>query len=49
MSEAGSANGSFLGNFIYDQRLGRRLHFLSDLFRAVDFSFGGVLKICTSS
>ncbi len=39
MSKAGSANGSFLGNFIYDQLLRRRPHLLSDLCRAVDFSF----------
>jgi hypothetical protein len=39
MSKTGSANGSFLGNFIYDQLLSRRPHFLHDLFRAVDFVF----------
>jgi IS5 family transposase len=39
MSKTGSANGSFFGNFIYDQLLRRRPHFLSDLSRAVDFSF----------
>jgi hypothetical protein len=39
MSKSGSANGSFFGNFIYEQLLRRRPHFLSDLRRAVDFSF----------
>jgi len=39
MSKTGSANGSFSGNFIYDQLLRRRPHFLFDLSRAVDFSF----------
>ncbi len=39
MSKTGSANGSFFGNFIYDQLLRRRPHFLFDLSRAVDFSF----------
>ncbi len=39
MSKTGSANGSFFGNFIYDQLLRRRPHFLHDLFRAVDFAF----------
>lgn len=39
MSKSGSANGSFFGNFIYDQLLRRRPHFLFDLSKAVDFSF----------
>ena len=39
MSKAGSANGSFFGNFIYDQLQRRRPHFLHDLSRAVDFAF----------
>jgi transposase len=39
MSKTGSGNGSFFGNFIYDQLPQRRPHFLSDLSRAVDFSF----------
>jgi IS5 family transposase len=39
MSKTGSANGSFFGNFIYNQLLRRRPHFLFDLSRAVDFSF----------
>jgi len=39
MSKTGSANGSFFGNFIYDQLLRLRPHFLHDLSRAVDFAF----------
>jgi hypothetical protein len=39
MSKTGSANGSFFGNFIYNQLLRQRPHFLFDLSRAVDFSF----------
>jgi len=39
MSKTGSGNGSFFGNFIYDQLFQRRPHFLSGLYRAVDFSF----------
>ncbi len=39
MSKTGSANGSFFGNFIYDQLLRRRPHLLFDLSKAVDFSF----------
>ncbi|MCL6622779.1 MAG: transposase [Syntrophobacterales bacterium] len=39
MSKTGSANGSLLGNFIYDQLLHRRPHFLHDLSRAVNFAF----------
>ena len=39
MSKTGSANGSFLGNFIYDQLLSRRPHFLHNLSKAVDFVF----------
>jgi hypothetical protein len=39
MSKTGSANGSFLGNFIYDQLPRRRPHFLHELSRAMDFSF----------
>jgi transposase len=39
MSKSSSANGFFFGNFIYEQLLRRRPHFLSDLSRAVDFSF----------
>jgi hypothetical protein len=38
MSKTGSANRSFFGNFIYDQLLSRRSHFLFDLSRAVDLS-----------
>ncbi|MBM4289061.1 MAG: transposase [Deltaproteobacteria bacterium] len=39
MSKTGSANGSFLGNFIYDHLLRQRPHFLLNLSRAVDFAF----------
>jgi hypothetical protein len=39
MSKSGSANGSFFGNFVYDQLLRRRPHFLHDLTRALDFAF----------
>src|SRR5512135_158670 len=39
MSKTGSANGSFFGNFIYDQLLRRRPHFLKDLAQVVDFRF----------
>lgn len=35
----GSAQGSFLGNFIYQQLHHRRTHFLQDLAKAVDFGF----------
>lgn len=35
----GRANGSFFGNFIYDQLFCRRPHFLKDLAQVVDFSF----------
>jgi len=38
MSKTGSAIGSFFGNFIYDQLLRYRPHFLSDLSKAVHFS-----------
>jgi hypothetical protein len=34
-----SNTGSFCGNLIYDQMLRQRPHFLSDISRAVDFSF----------
>jgi hypothetical protein len=36
MSKTGSANGSFFGNFIYEQLLRRRPHFLSDLSQALN-------------
>ncbi len=39
MSKTGNAIGSFLGNFIYDQLLQRRPHFLYELSRAENFSF----------
>jgi hypothetical protein len=38
MSKTGSANGSFFGNFIYDQLLRRRSYFRFDLSWTVDFS-----------
>jgi hypothetical protein len=38
MIKTGSANGSFFGNFIYDQLLRWRPHFFSDLSLAVNFS-----------
>lgn len=38
MSETGSANGSFFGNFVYDQRWRRRPHFPHDLSQAVDLA-----------
>ncbi len=51
MSKTASANGSFLGNCIYDQLLQRRPHFLYELSRAKDFSFVkaglGTGKLCT--
>jgi hypothetical protein len=31
MSKKGTANGSFFGNFLYEQILDRRPHFLKDL------------------
>jgi hypothetical protein len=39
MSKTGIANGSFFGNFVYDQLLRRRPHFLHDLSGAIDFAF----------
>jgi IS5 family transposase len=39
MHKTGSANGSFLGNFLYDQHLAGREHLLLDLKRLVDFGF----------
>ncbi len=39
MSKTGSANASFFGNFIYDQLLRLRPHFLFDISRTVEFSF----------
>jgi len=44
MSMTCSGNGSFFGNFIYDHLFQRRPHFLSDLSRAVDFSFVKVAR-----
>ena len=39
MTKKGKANGSFFGNFLYDQILSQRPHFLKDLAPVVDFSF----------
>jgi IS5 family transposase len=39
MTKKGKANGSFFGNFLYDQILSRRPHFLKDLAQVVDFRF----------
>ncbi|OGP74979.1 MAG: hypothetical protein A2Y80_08010 [Deltaproteobacteria bacterium RBG_13_58_19] len=39
MTQKGKANGSFFGNFLYDQILSQRPHFLKDLGQVVDFSF----------
>ncbi len=39
MTKKGSANGSFFGNFLYEQVLSQRPHFLKDLAQAVDFRF----------
>jgi len=44
MRMTGGVNGYFFGNLIYDQLLQRRPHFLSDLSRAVDFSFVKVAR-----
>ena len=39
MTKKGKANGSFFGNFLYDQILSQRPHFLKDLAQVVDFRF----------
>ena len=39
MTKKGKANGSFFGNFLYEQILSRRPHFLKDLAQVVDFRF----------
>ena len=39
IGKVGSANVSFFGNFIYDQILRCRPHFLQDLSGALDFAF----------
>ena len=39
MTKKGKANGSFFGNFLYEQILSQRPHFLQDLARVVDFRF----------
>jgi hypothetical protein len=37
MTKKGKANGSFSGNFLYEQILSQRPHFLKDLAQVVDF------------
>jgi len=44
MTKKGKANGSFFGNFLYEQILSQRPHFLKDLAHVVDFGF--VRKHC---
>lgn len=39
MTKKGKANGSFFGNFLYEQILSQRPHFLQDLAQVVDFRF----------
>jgi len=39
MSKKGTANGSLFGNFLYEQILDRRPHFLKDLPQVADFRF----------
>ena len=39
MTKKGKANGSFFGNFLYEQILSQRPHFLKDLAQAVNFRF----------
>jgi transposase len=39
MTKKGRANGSFFGNFLYEQILSQRPHFLKDLAQVVDFRF----------
>ena len=39
MTKKDKANGSFFGNFLYEQILSQRLHFLKDLAQVVDFRF----------
>jgi len=39
MTRKGKANGSFFGNFLYEQILSPRPHFLKDLAQVVDFRF----------
>ena len=38
MTKKGKANGSFFGNFLYEQILSQRPHFLKDLAQVVDFA-----------
>jgi hypothetical protein len=39
MTKKGTANGYFFGNFLYEQILSQRPHFLMDLPQLVDFRF----------
>lgn len=39
MTKKGKANGFFFGNFLYEQILSQRPHFLKDLAQVVDFRF----------
>jgi hypothetical protein len=39
MTKKGKANGSFFGNFLWEQILSQRPHFLKDLAPVVDFRF----------
>jgi hypothetical protein len=39
MTKKGKANGSFFGNFLYEQILSQRPHFLKDQAQVVDFRF----------
>jgi IS5 family transposase len=39
MTKKGTANGSFFGNFLYEQILSQRPHFLKDLAQVIDFRF----------
>ena len=39
MTKKGKANGSFFGDFLYEQILSQRPHFLKDLVQVVDFRF----------
>jgi hypothetical protein len=39
MTQKGQANGSLFGNFLYEQILSQRPHFLKDQAQVVDFRF----------
>ena len=39
MTHKGTANGAFFGNFLYEQILSQRPHFLKDLAQVVDWRF----------